>query len=149
MRVADPAKFEDLLLRNWSYFVDKPKLIAFVLRCIRDHADLNSVEGEPPIQGMRFTVSKFSLNSGAFDMHVEFSCPTATGIAIGTCETRLMDNGEIEHIGTVGVLFNKGPTAMVEPQITSTRRTGEPLSSQPASSKTILSSASPNDKPSV
>lgn len=105
MKVLDPEKFEGVMLKSWSNFIEKPKLIAFVLKSIRDHGDLNKVEGDPPGKGMQFSISRFSPGEGWFDVYVEFTCPTADGTAVGTCETRLRWDGEMEHVRTVGVLF--------------------------------------------
>jgi hypothetical protein len=105
VKVFDSEKFEGVLLKSWSDFMEKPKLIAFVLKCVRDHADLNHVEGEPPVRGMQFIVSRFLPREGYFDVYVEYTCPTADGTAVGTCETRLGWDGVMEHVRTVGVLF--------------------------------------------
>lgn len=105
MRILDPTKLEEVLLKTWSYFIDKSRLIAFVLRCVRDHADLTEVDGEPPIRGMQFTISRFVLQNGGYEVSIEYACPAAGGVTVGTCEAVLTCDGDFQHVRTVGVLF--------------------------------------------
>ena len=105
MRVLDPTKLEDVLVKTWSHFIDKSRLIAFVLRCVRDHGDITELDEKPPVQGMQFSISRFVLHRGGYEVSIEYACPANGGITVGTCEALLKWDGELEHVWTVGVLF--------------------------------------------
>lgn len=105
MRVLDPEKLGEVLVKTWSEFIDRNRLIAFVLACVRDHADLTVVPGEPPCSAMRFSITNFNLVHDSFELLVEFTCPSENGVIEGSSELNLSLDGKLSHRQTVGVLF--------------------------------------------
>jgi hypothetical protein len=101
-----PAKLEELLLKTWSYFVDRKRLFVFTLQNVRDHSDLVEAEGSPPCEDVRLSLSRFKpYGRGLFEVWVEFVVPTEKGIAAGTSEIYLGLDGEFEHHRTIGSLY--------------------------------------------
>ena len=97
---------ETLLRKSWTRFIDKTKLIAFVLKQARD-ADFPTapVPVNNKQSGYKVTVSRFELMSAGFLIWVEFSVPVEDKICMGTSEAFITIQGEIQPGNTIGQTF--------------------------------------------
>lgn len=105
MKILDTKKLEETLIKNWSNFIDTSRLIAFVLKCIRDQADIKKQKSKPPQTQTQFTISSFTPNVDNFIVSVEYTCPSDNGTIIGTCVCKINLLGNIENLSTLGTLF--------------------------------------------
>lgn len=106
MKILDHAGLERTLLSNFPKFVDRTKLINFVLQNVRDQPDLTLVQDSPVQRNMQLTLSRFDWKEdGHFELWMDYTVPTERGIAIGTCEALLLTDGTISHKRTTGVIF--------------------------------------------
>lgn len=98
-------KLEELLVANWTHFLESSKLLAFVLQTVKSNinslAIISSSEIKP--KGMSITLSRCCWIPTGFTLWVEFNIPLATNkMAEGTMELHLSCNGSITHISTLG-----------------------------------------------
>lgn len=100
----DFLKLEELLVANWTKFLDSKKIMAFVLQTVRDRSDSfveikNSGQKIPNIQVM---LSRFQIVADGFIVWVEFKVPLDKKFASGTTEFHLTNTGNITHLQTLG-----------------------------------------------
>jgi len=100
-------KLEELLVANWTHFLDSSRLLAFVLQTVKANinrlAIISSSEIKP--KGVSITLSRCYWTPTGFTLWVEFNVPMATNkMAEGTMELHLSNNGSITHINTLGNL---------------------------------------------
>lgn len=95
---------EKLLLANWTFFLDKNKLLAFVLSVIRDQK-FNVVPSTFAQKGTSIKLSKFELKDNGFVLWAEFAVPKENGTIVGTSELELRNDGSLSHIQSIGTLF--------------------------------------------
>ena len=103
-------KLEELLVANWTHFLDRSRLLAFVLQTVQANinrlAIISSVEIKP--KGVSVTVSRCHWIPQGFILWVEFHVPLAVNkMAEGTMELHLSCNGSITHVATVGNIYCK------------------------------------------
>jgi hypothetical protein len=101
-------KLEELLVANWTHFLDSSRLLAFVLQTVQANinrlAIITSSEIKP--KGVSVTLSRCHWTERGFVLWVEFHIPIAINkMAVGTMELYLSYNGSIKHINTLGNLF--------------------------------------------
>lgn len=101
-------KLEELLVANWTHFLDSSRLLAFVLQTVQANinrlAIISSSEIKP--KGVSVTLSRCHWTTQGFLLWVEFHVPIkTTQMAVGTMELLLSCNGSIKHINTLGNLF--------------------------------------------
>ncbi|MEI8270330.1 MAG: hypothetical protein WCG45_03090 [bacterium] len=92
-------KFEELLIANWTQFLDHSKLLAFVLFKIQEEANnLTHIEvEEKPFKGIRITISRFSFAKNGFIFWVDFIAPfSSSQIVEGTMELFLDTSNILE-----------------------------------------------------
>ncbi len=53
---------------------------------------------------MKFSLSRFAIRPGHFEVWVEFVVPVPEGVLAGTTELLLPFHGEPEHVHTIGLL---------------------------------------------
>lgn len=102
--ILDKDALDKLLRKNWTSFIHKNRLIAFVLQTARD-ADLPEAEGvtSAPSHGVKITVSQTDLQSDGLLMWVDFDIPTTLNRrSVGTCEVVLSLNGVPRLVNIVG-----------------------------------------------
>jgi len=101
---------QNLLRRNWSTFIHKNRLVAFVLQQVRD-ADLPESLGDTAMKvtpGLKLTISKVELRRDGVLLWIDFSVPTAIEqnkrdkAHVGTCEAILSYDGVIQPLNLVG-----------------------------------------------
>jgi len=103
-------KMEELLVANWTSFIEAPKLMTFVLSCVRDNVRSNfSVVAQKMVgrKGVQVTISRFQLTEDGFIPWVEFNVPQEDAVAVGTSELHLSPAGTLSHIRTLGSLFTQ------------------------------------------
>ncbi len=98
-------KLEEILVANWTKFMDVNKFMAFVLRCAKDINKNSCVVTGELKKNTKVTLSKFTPTPNGFILWADFSVPHGETMAIGTAELFLSPCGEISHIRTVGNLF--------------------------------------------
>ena len=101
-------KLEELLVANWTQFLDSSKLMGYVLQNVRDRIDSFAVVPQTGIKqkGVQITLSRFQIVPTGFIVWVEFTVPMAMNqLAVGTTELHLTNTGNISHIQTIGSLF--------------------------------------------
>jgi hypothetical protein len=101
-------KLEELLVANWTHFLDSSRLLAFVLQNVKANinnlAIISSAQIKP--KGVSITLSRFYWTPTGFNLWVEFSIPTAADkLAEGTMELNLSHNGNISLLSVIGNLF--------------------------------------------
>lgn len=101
-------KLEEILVANWTHFLDSSRLLAFVLQTVK--ANINSLviisSSEIKPKGISITLSRCYWTKTGFTLWVEFHIPiTKNKMAEGTMELHLFYNGNITHIGTIGNLY--------------------------------------------
>lgn len=103
-------KLEEILVANWTQFLDSSKLMAFVLQNVQ--ANINSLviisSSEIKTKGVSITLSRFYCTSTGFTLWVEFNIPLAINkMAEGTMELNLSHEGIISHNMTIGNIYCK------------------------------------------
>jgi hypothetical protein len=115
--IFDKEALQNLLRRNWSTFIHKNRLVAFVLQQVRD-ADLPESLGDTAMKvtpGLKLTISRVELRRDGVLLWIDFSVPTVIeenkpshgrGQAhVGTCEAILSYDGAIRPLNLVGQTF--------------------------------------------
>ncbi len=88
-------KVEEVLVQNWTKFIDTNRLLATTLRDVRDH-DLPVKVGKPPTKhSVQISVSRLQPGPHGFLLWVEFSIPRNEELALGTCEYALSWDGDL------------------------------------------------------
>lgn len=101
-------KLEELLVANWTKFLDSQKVMAFVLRQVRDRSESFACipSAEFRNNGVRVMLSRFQIVPNGFIVWAEFTVPIeANCVAIGTTELHLTNTGDISHIQTLGNIY--------------------------------------------
>ena len=101
-------KFEELLIANWTQFLDSSRFMRYCLKNVRDRINEFPITISPNIRqsGVRITISRFEIVSNGFIVWVEFSVPSDLDrIASGTIELHMSNTGDISHIQTLGNLY--------------------------------------------
>lgn len=106
--VLRPEKLEELLVANWTHFLDSSRILAFVLKTVQANihrlAIISSSEIKP--KGVSATISRCQWTPQGFILWVEFHVPvSAKQMSEGTMELHLSCNGSITHINTLGNLY--------------------------------------------
>jgi hypothetical protein len=109
MKVLNTAKLEELLVANWTKFLDTKAVMAFVLASVRDNIEQNFcvMSGSTSNKGVQITVSRFQMAQDGFTIWIDFHVPQEEGVAVGTSELHLSPTGTLSHIRTLGNLFAK------------------------------------------
>jgi hypothetical protein len=104
---------EELLLKNWTQFLDSSRFMAFCLQNIRDNqhtfteADVDIGVSQSSAVNLQITLSRFQIKPNYFILWAEFKMPiNHSKFAIGTSELTLSNTGELKHIQTLGNLYN-------------------------------------------
>lgn len=102
-------KLEELLLANWTQFLDSSRLLSFVLETVRDEKEnLAVVPASVKPSGVKIMISRFQLALDKFVVWVEFTVPIEDSLAFGTMELDLSYSGNISHVQTMGNLYTPG-----------------------------------------
>lgn len=98
---------EELLIANWTKFLDRSKFMAFTLQTVRDRINSFAIlsDSEVKHKGTQITVSRFHIVPEGFILWAEFAVPIDNNTAVGTCELYLSNKGELSHISTLGNLY--------------------------------------------
>lgn len=103
-------KLEELLVTNWTHFLDSSKLLAFVLQKVKENINNLAVISSSDIKpkGVSLTLSRCYWIATGFTLWVEFHVPITTNkMAEGTMELHLSSNGSITYIETIGNVYCK------------------------------------------
>jgi hypothetical protein len=103
-------KLEELLVANWTKFLNSSKLMAFALQNARDRLQSFAIIPSTDVRnkGVQVTLSRFQIVPTGFILWVEFNVPIETdSVAVGTTELHLSNTGDIKHIQTLGNLYRK------------------------------------------
>jgi len=99
-------KLEELLIANWTSFINYSKLMAHILEIVRDTELAVMEQSTIPKVGIQISISRFELIHNGFLIWVEFKVPKEENkIAIGTSELKLSASGDLSHIKTIGNLY--------------------------------------------
>lgn len=112
MTLFDKKSLQNLLQRNWTSFIDKNKLMAFILTYVRD-ADLPKGKDITPHKGMLLTISRISLLDKGILLWIDFRVPTNNKIKIGTCEAILSYDGVIQLTDLVGQTLDNSDATVI------------------------------------
>jgi hypothetical protein len=100
-------QLEELLLVNWTKFLDTAQIMAFVLSNVR--SSINSFTHLEQTQfakkAVQVTLSRFQPVKNGFILWAEFNIPINEQIAIGTTELHLTNTGTLSHIQSIGNLY--------------------------------------------
>jgi len=104
-------KLEQLLIANWSQFIDSSQLIAFVLKCVQDHKSNFAIIDclEIKNKGITATISRCECTNKGFLIWVEFVATISNKqISEGTIECYVPYNdGIISLSNIIGNIYNK------------------------------------------
>lgn len=100
-------KLEELLVANWTQYLDSSKLMGYVLQTAQKNLNrLSTISAHIKPRGLSVTVSRCHWNTKGFLIWVEFHVPiSANKIAEGTMELNLSINGSISFINMMGNLY--------------------------------------------
>ena len=103
-------KLEELLVANWTHFLDSSRLLAFVLKTVTANVNrlaiISSSEIKP--KGVSVTLSRCQWTPQGFILWAEFHVPLAANkMAEGTMELLLSSTGSITHLNTLGNIYCK------------------------------------------
>lgn len=101
-------KLEELLIANWTHFLDSSRLLAFVLQTVQANinrlAIISSSEIKP--KGVSVTLSRCHWTPQGFILWAEFHVPvSANKMAEGTMELLLSDTGSISLVNLLGNIY--------------------------------------------
>lgn len=77
---------EELLLKNWTTFLDVKRLTALVLSIVRDGEFETATSETKYGNNLNLKLSRFELVETGFLVWVEFVVPREEGVVIGTTE---------------------------------------------------------------
>lgn len=100
-------RFEELLIKNWTYFIDHKKIMAMVMEHARDSEFPIIDTNEIKTKGTQIKLSRFQPTGTGFTIWVEFSIPKDNALAVGTSEIHLSNLGVAERTQTLGTVFRK------------------------------------------
>lgn len=103
-------KLEELLVRNWTKFLDTKKVLVKVLQDANASADTFNIvksDGKPEKKAMQVSLSRFRLADTGFLIWVEFVVPRDGEVYVGTAEYRLLASGSLELRQMLGTRFKK------------------------------------------
>ena len=104
--IINSKKLEELLIANWTSFINYSKLMAHILEIVRDTELAVMEQSTIPKIGIQISISRFELIHNGFLIWVEFKVPKEENkIAIGTSELKLSYSGGLSHIKTIGNLY--------------------------------------------
>lgn len=108
--VFNEEKLEELLVANWTHFLDSSRLLAFVLQTVQANVNhlaiISSSEIKP--KGVSVTLSRCHWTTQGFLLWAEFHVPVQTNqMAVGTMELLLSYNGSISYITMMGNIYCK------------------------------------------
>lgn len=101
-------KLEELLVANWTHFIDSSKLMAYVLQKVQENTNNLAIISATNInpKGVKITLSRCYLKPQGFILWVEFSTPLSKDrMAEGTMELLLSHTGNLSYITTLGNIF--------------------------------------------
>lgn len=101
-------KLEELLVANWTQFIDSSKLLGFVLKTVQNNIDRLAIISCAKInpKGVSVTFSRCHWNDNGFLIWAEFHVPISTNkIAEGTMELFLLSEGSISVINILGNVY--------------------------------------------
>lgn len=102
-------KLEELMVANWTQFIDSSKLLGFVLKTVQNNIDRLAIISIAKIQskGMSITFSRCHWHKNGFIIWTEFHVPLAINkIAEGTLELVLSSEGSIYVNNISGNVYN-------------------------------------------
>lgn len=109
-RIINIEKLEELLVANWTQFVDSAKLLGYVLQTVQKQKDKFAYIADTKIKakGAQIMLSRFSLVPNGFIIWIEFHVPVpGSQAAVGTTELYLTNTGSLTHIQTLGNIYSE------------------------------------------
>jgi hypothetical protein len=102
--ILDKDALQKLLRCNWSTFIHKNRLVAFVLQQVRDAEFPISLGVTVKVNtGLKLSISRIEPQRDGFLLWIEFTVPDSVRKAhIGTCEAMLSYDGTIRPINLIG-----------------------------------------------
>ena len=99
---------EQLLLRNWTSFLDIKSFTRYVVSLAKNaELQIGSSDVEYP-KGVQLKLSQFRLIERGFCVWVEFIVPNGPSeTVIGTSELLFTNSGTCEHLNTTATLVRK------------------------------------------
>lgn len=107
----DKKKLEELMLRNWTTFLDSKRLMAKVLRDADETSgSFNIVKKrlEPKRTMAQISLSRCQMTKSGLVIWAEFFVPREKFACVGTAEYLIEDNGEITLRQMIGSKFQEG-----------------------------------------
>lgn len=107
--ILEKIKLEELLLANWTNYINTSQLIRVTLENIRDAIyPVKAAEsyGQPLPQGVRVSVTNVGLTDRGLEIWVEFCAKVEIGTVIGTHIFKIDLNGFFTLKETYGTCFS-------------------------------------------
>jgi hypothetical protein len=104
MNFLSKEKLIQVLMTNWTEFINRSELVRFTLEKARDtpYPVMEDKEMSPAKQ-VKISITDFDLD--AMELWIEFTIPKANGTAIGTHICTFSFSGEINLKESLGTLF--------------------------------------------
>jgi hypothetical protein len=101
-------KLEEILVANWTQFLDSSKLLGFVLKNVKENINNLAVINSKELKrkGPSITLSRFYRINTGFSLWVEFHVPIDENkTSEGTMELYLSSNGIITYVTMTGNIY--------------------------------------------
>lgn len=101
-------KLEEILVAQWSAFINPAKLIVWTMKTVRARLDTSFIvvnDADFSNRGTQITVSRCQLKPGCFLLWIDFTIPFDDKVAVGTVETRLGFDGSLTAEAASGNLY--------------------------------------------
>ena len=106
--IINKQNLEKLLMSKWTTFMDSKQVIAFTLLTVRNQKDSFQIVQEEenlPEKNIQITISRFEPCPEHFTVWIDFTVPHENEIVVGTVETKLKLNGDLNLLNIVGTRF--------------------------------------------
>jgi len=104
-KIINKERLEKLLITNWTSFLDRNKLLAFVLSTVRNQKFSIATSDDFTNKNVIVKLSRFELTNTGFEVWADFNVPQQNGCAVGTTELALSFDGKLSHVQTIGTLL--------------------------------------------
>ena len=100
-------KLEQVLLSNWTEFVNRSELIKFTLEQARDNKYPTRESGTSPKNHVQISVTKICLDT--MELWFEFSVPQEDGVLVGTHICSFSFRGKLNLKDSLGTKLKQHP----------------------------------------
>ena len=110
INILDKEALGNLLRRNWTSFIDKTRLVAFILQQVRDISfpKPDTLSATKITPNLTLTISRAEIINDGLLLWVEFNIPVGGVAKVGTCEATLSLDGNLQITDIIGQTIKLG-----------------------------------------